>query len=148
MGFVMRLILDALKFSVPNSLYERMLQCWSGFRERCSDCYWRILRQCLVFFEGDVSNNLESSQHQQQQHDHDQQHQNNQQQQNHNNGGSSSNKKNTSLQLLLNHPDYYYKDVIKYWPIPPGLTLLTLVTGLAFVIHPDGLTWIIVGKLL
>eukprot|EP00956_Cyclotella_meneghiniana_P027918 scaffold63917_cov21-Cyclotella_meneghiniana.AAC.1 len=149
-GFIMRLILDALKFSVSNSLYERMIRCWSEFRERCSDySCGMILRQCLVFFDGDDVNHLESSQ-QHQQHD---DHQNNQQQHNQQNGGSSNVKKNTLLQQSLlhhHHPDYhyYYKDVIKYWPIPPGLTLLTLVTGLAFVIHPDGITWIIVGKLL
>jgi hypothetical protein len=38
------------------------------------------------------------------------------------------------------HPD-------QVWP-PPALTLLTLITVLAFVIHPDGLTWIIIGKAL
>lgn len=38
------------------------------------------------------------------------------------------------------HPD-------QVWP-PPALTLLTLVTVMAFVIHPDGLTWIIIGKAL
>eukprot|EP00804_Cyclotella_cryptica_P001755 CCRYP_021240-RA/>CCRYP_021240-RA protein AED:0.01 eAED:0.01 QI:286/1/1/1/1/1/2/602/897 len=32
------------------------------------------------------------------------------------------------------------------WP-PPGLTLLTLITVVAFVVHPDGLTWIMLGKL-
>jgi hypothetical protein len=31
------------------------------------------------------------------------------------------------------------------WP-PPALTLLTLITVAAFVVHPDGLTWIVVGK--
>lgn len=38
------------------------------------------------------------------------------------------------------HPD-------QVWP-PPALTLLTLVTVMAFIIHPDGLTWIIIGKML
>ena len=38
------------------------------------------------------------------------------------------------------HPD-------QVWP-PPALTLLTLVTVMAFIIHPDGLTWIIIGKAL
>jgi hypothetical protein len=32
------------------------------------------------------------------------------------------------------------------WP-PPALTFLTLITVVAFVVHPDGLTWIMVGKL-
>lgn len=32
------------------------------------------------------------------------------------------------------------------WP-PPALTLLTLITVVAFVVHPDGLTWIMLGKL-
>ncbi len=31
------------------------------------------------------------------------------------------------------------------WP-PPALTLLTLMTVVAFVVHPDGLTWIVLGK--
>ena len=35
----------------------------------------------------------------------------------------------------------------KVWP-PPALTLLTLITVVAFVVHPDGLTWIMVGKFL
>ena len=38
------------------------------------------------------------------------------------------------------HPD-------QVWP-PPALTLLTLITVVAFVVHPDGLTWIIIGKAL
>eukprot|EP00985_Skeletonema_marinoi_P006377 scaffold2755_cov134-Skeletonema_marinoi.AAC.18 len=30
---------------------------------------------------------------------------------------------------------------------PPSLSLFALVTALAFIVHPDGLTWIVLGKL-
>lgn len=32
------------------------------------------------------------------------------------------------------------------WP-PPTLTLLAFLTVVAFIVHPDGMTWIILGKL-
>ena len=30
---------------------------------------------------------------------------------------------------------------------PPSLALLAMLTVLAFVVHPDGLTWVLLGKL-
>ena len=30
---------------------------------------------------------------------------------------------------------------------PPSLSLFALVTAVAFIVHPDGLTWIVLGKL-
>lgn len=33
------------------------------------------------------------------------------------------------------------------WPTPPALTLLVVLTIVAFIVHPDGLTWFVLRKL-
>uniref|UniRef100_A0A7S1DAG6 Uncharacterized protein n=1 Tax=Cyclophora tenuis TaxID=216820 RepID=A0A7S1DAG6_CYCTE len=33
------------------------------------------------------------------------------------------------------------------WPTPPALTVLVLLTIVAFIVHPDGLTWFVLRKL-
>lgn len=35
----------------------------------------------------------------------------------------------------------------KAWPTPPALTVLVALTILAFIVHPDGLTWFVLRKL-
>lgn len=115
LGFVVRLILDALKFGMPPSFVDGMERRW----EEMAEVQISWMSRLLSSWDG-IGGDLENHpSHPPPDHQH--------------------HKKNGH-----NHSDNH-KDA---WPVPPGLTLLTLVTGLAFLIHPDGLTWIIVGKLL
>jgi hypothetical protein len=47
---------------------------------------------------------------------------------------------------LLQHPSNSHGKLDQSWP-PPALTALALMTIFTLVVHPDGFTWIMLGKL-
>jgi hypothetical protein len=121
LGHVIRLIISAVLFSIPTSFSDRFEKWWGAITR----IYW--VQHVLWALTGEEKF-----------------HPNNHS--NHLGGGHYQCFNESAIGAVpiggsrSKHPD-------QVWP-PPALTLLTLVTVMAFIIHPDGLTWIVIGKVL
>lgn len=121
LGHVLRLLISVVLFSIPTSFTKRFDRWWGKFTQ----IYW--IQHVLWAMTGEERF-------------HPGNHQLHVGSQYYNDGVSPGGLGAVTSVNSRKHPD-------QVWP-PPALTLLTLITVVAFVVHPDGLTWIIIGKAL
>ncbi|EED94424.1 predicted protein [Thalassiosira pseudonana CCMP1335] len=133
LGHVLRILISVASFSIPSRVSERVERWW----KRAATIYW--VQHVLWAVTG------EERYHPHQNHDY--------QGNSIHHGGDCGEGLSPSKGVSLNSSSVSggssgrksLKDHV--WP-PPALTLLTLITVVAFVVHPDGLTWIFLGKVL